>query len=613
MAHASDIKMRGTTGEPTFTEKMLFWASFCTLIAAGIGFSVRTYVLRDWSREFGFTQGELGGITGGGLVGFGLTIIFFSFLADRVGYGPLMAIAFFFHASSAVVTLTASWVFEQYGREATYWTLYVGMFLFSLGNGTCEAVINPLTATLFPRNKTHWLNILHAGWPGGLVLGAVLGLIFEAIGNISWQVQIASFLVPTALYGLMMVGRRFPRSEAHLSGVTLRRMMQEVGLLGASVAAVLFGYWSSDILGGFGLGQPASLILGVVVAIGLVLLFGSFSEFRLGHWMLASLLVLHAMVGYVELGTDSWIVNINETILNNKNWALSLFIWTNVLMFTMRFFAGPIVHRISPLGLLLVSALMGVAGLLLIGNAPGIAVLALAVSIYGLGKTFFWPTMLGVMSERFPRGGALALGLSGGIGMLSAGLLGGPGIGYKQDYFATQELKAKSVPSYDRYMARKDTEELKAAQKNPLIYGPPDEKGFLFFPAIAGLDGSKVSALLGDPGKNNGMGKKLAEDIQAVKDKAAEGKGPSLEDPKFRGLRDQQQWWELQGKPNAPVDTEPVSDARLFGGRQALIYTAVVPAAMAVGYLLLLLYFRISGGYRQIHLSDEELAAPTEY
>ena len=104
-----------------------------------------------------------------------MAIIFFSFLADRFGYGKLMVVAFLLHASSAVVTFAATPVYNQYRqKEAAYWCLYVGMWLFALGNGTCEAVINPLTATIFSRNKTHWLNILHAGWPGGLILGAVI-------------------------------------------------------------------------------------------------------------------------------------------------------------------------------------------------------------------------------------------------------------------------------------------------------------------------------------------------------------------------------------------------------------------------------------------------------
>ena len=143
-----------TPGSPGLNDKILFWASFCTLIAAGIGFSVRGVILGDWGSQFGFTQSELGTITGGGLVGFGLAIIFFSFFADRFGYGKLMLVAFLLHASSAVVTFAAAPVYAVYGKEGAFWCLNAGMWLFALGNGTCEAVINPLTATLFPKNKT---------------------------------------------------------------------------------------------------------------------------------------------------------------------------------------------------------------------------------------------------------------------------------------------------------------------------------------------------------------------------------------------------------------------------------------------------------------------------
>src|SRR4051812_21031502 len=138
-------ELAGSGGEGTGGR--LFWASFLTLIAAGVGFSVRGAILADWSAQFGFTQGELGGITGGGLIGFGLTIIVFSFFADLVGYGRLMVIAFLLHVASVVVTLAAAPVYASLGKDATYQCLYWGAFLFSLANGTCEAVINPLTAT----------------------------------------------------------------------------------------------------------------------------------------------------------------------------------------------------------------------------------------------------------------------------------------------------------------------------------------------------------------------------------------------------------------------------------------------------------------------------------
>lgn len=496
----------------------LFWASFLTLIAAGIGFTVRGAILDNWASEFGFTQSELGTITGGGLAGFGVTIIVLSFVADRIGYGPLMALAFVLHLSSALVTFLAAPIYNQYGKDGVFYCLNLSTWLFALGNGTCEAVINPLTATLFPKNRTHWLNILHAGWPGGLILGALLGLVFERLGDVHWTYQLSTFLVPTLAYGALMLGRKFPRSEASASGV-------EVGTM---------------------LLQFASPIL----------LF---------------LLLLHACVGYVELGTDSWISNITGRILDSKEYGLLLFVWTSGLMFVLRFFAGPIVHKINPLGLLFASAIFGTIGLLSLGNADSMILCVAAATIYGIGKTFYWPTMLGVVSERYPKGGALTLGAMGGVGMLSAGILGGPVIGYKQDYFATTRLESVDKAAYDRFKV--------AEAGSPLPGLPP----------INGLDGAKVKVL--EKGSNQG----LLADIATLEKAKAEGNILSE-------ARKLNAWWIETEEKHAKEDAKKVADARMYGGQMALIYTAFVPAFMALGYLLLIGYFAATGGYKQVHI-----------
>src|SRR5204862_3424426 len=130
-----------------------------------------------------------------------------------------------------------------------------------------------------------------------------------------------------------------------------------------------------------------------------------------------------------------------------------LLVYTSTIMFVLRFFAGPIVHRISPLGLLLGCALLAMLGLLWLGDAgAGIGVF-LAATVYGVGKTFFWPTMLGVVSERFPKGGALTLGAVGAAGVFSGGLLGTTGIGYVQDYYAAGKLSQESPALYRTYAA----------------------------------------------------------------------------------------------------------------------------------------------------------------
>jgi MFS family permease len=575
-------------------DKIIFWASFLTLIAAGMAMSIRNDIIQNWGRDYGFTQTELGTIQGMGLMGFGLTIIFFSFFADVWGYGKLMVVAFLLHASAVLVTLAAPFAYGPQGNKAAaYWCLYIGQFLFSLGNGTCEAVINPLTATLFPKNRTHWLNILHAGWPGGLVLGSLAGVGFNMIpGGVGWTVRWGVVLAPVLLYGILMIGRSFPASEAKEHGVKTRDMMSQLGLFGAAVAAVLIGLWlSNDLIPGIQIGQ-VSLAgygwLGWIVALVAWLVFGAATGFTLGHWMLAFLLIIHAMVGYVELGTDSWIVDIGKVVVTDANTALMGFVLTNVLMFTLRFFAGPIVHTISPIGLLFVSAVVGTIALLVLGM-PVVKTTWLwlaAVSLYGIGKTFYWPTMLGVISERFPRGGALALGFSGGVGMLSAGILGSSCIGYEQDYAASHKLQQTAPATYERY--KTDT------PKAPLPFLPP----------IAGLDNAKVGVLLDydqiqktikqreqdklPPLPTADARIQLEKDLELLKKQGGEPEA----------LKERLKWWDTQGLPHATQDYPAVEVARVDGGKTALTWTAAVPATMALCYLLLLLYFKLVGGYK---------------
>lgn len=599
---------------PGFNEKMLFWASFFTLIAAGIGFSVRGAIIKDWGNQFGFTQSELGTISGGGLFGFGMTIIVLSFVADWIGYGKLMLLAFVLYALSAVVTFAATPIYGMYGKEGTYWCLFIGAWLFSLANGTCEAVINPLTATLFPRNKTHWLNILHAGWPGGLILGALIVLGFNQaveqhwVANIRWEIKLGAFLVPVFLFGIMMFNRPFPRSEAREQGLSVRSMMGEVGFLGFGVVVFFLGMLLSEVVlkaipeSWVKLSNADRWAVGFGTALVVWIIYAFVSGFRLGHLVLAILYLLHALVGYVELGTDSWITNIGDQVLNSTNLALIAFIWTNLVMFSLRFFAGPIVHKISPLGLLFVSAIIGATGLVLFSQSfvNSFALWVAVSTVYAIGKTFYWPTLLGVISERFPKGGALALGFSGGIGMLSAGLLGGPGIGYKQDYFAVEKIQKEAPSTYARYVAKKDD-------------GSPDQKGFPLVsdlapdkvPPVAGLDNGKLKVKDDYSDVKAGTMKQTTLDSDLATLNAEKEKGHKVEPQLEKSLTGLKKWWDEQGKPHDEEDKGPLTNAKLHGARTALLYTAAVPATMAIGFLLLVLVFKLQGGYKQIHIDDK--------
>jgi len=206
------------------------------------------------------------------------------------------------------------------------------------------------------------------------------------------------------------------------------------------------------------------------------------------------------------------------------------------------------VERINPLGLLCLSTILGTAGLYLLGSVESAALVWIAVTIYGVGKTFLWPTMLGIVGERFPRGGAITMGAMGGIGMLSAGLLGGPGIGYKQDLNASNHLKDGHPETYARYSAA-------------------TENGFLVFPKVKGLDGQKVGVLL----DGGGPAATLNGDYAIFKQQG------TPVPPSIEGLKS---WWDSTGSEFQTTDKGPVEEAKIYGGRKALQWTSAVPAAM---------------------------------
>lgn len=157
--------------------KRLFWACFMSLIATAFGFVVRSMIITDLGKQFDLSATQQGEIFGAGLWPFAISIVLFSLIVDKIGYGRAMAFAFVCHVVSCVMTIFAT----------GYWSLYIATFIMTLGNGSVEAVINPVVATMFSKEKTKWLNILHAGWPGGLVIGGIMAIALGAIGIESWK------------------------------------------------------------------------------------------------------------------------------------------------------------------------------------------------------------------------------------------------------------------------------------------------------------------------------------------------------------------------------------------------------------------------------------------
>ncbi|MDA0578687.1 MAG: MFS transporter, partial [Verrucomicrobia bacterium] len=164
----------------TRDDQVLFWGCFIALIAAAFGFIIRAMIIGDWATEFNLTETQKGEIFGVGLWPFAISIVVFGLIIDKIGYKAAMIFGFVCHVLSIVITITAK----------SYDQLYWGMFIVALANGTVEAYINPVVATIFSKDKTKWLNILHAGWPGGFVLGGILTIVMGGLGVTSWRVKI---------------------------------------------------------------------------------------------------------------------------------------------------------------------------------------------------------------------------------------------------------------------------------------------------------------------------------------------------------------------------------------------------------------------------------------
>ncbi len=430
----------------------LFWGCFIALITTSYAFFSRMYLCDvRFATDFAIDKVAIGGLKGAGVWPFAISIIVWSLFIDKVGYKAAMIFSFLCYTIYAVMAFMAYSAIQGVEGAALHAAqlkglnlLTTGSIILGLGNGTVEAFINPVVATMFSKNKTQWLNILHAGWPGGLVVG---GICTIALGDVAakgdWRIVLGLVLVPAVIFLAMLIGAKFPANEREQAGVSYRDMLKELGAFGAFVAFALIFAQLGQV---FGWSMLVSVILSVAVAGAFFAYTGSF-----GRPLLAFMIIIMMPLATTEIGTDGWIGGLMEGPMkdagHDAGWVL---IYTSAIMCVLRFFAGPIIHKLSPVGLLIVSAILAIAGLLAlskVGNSGIVAIFA-AATIYAFGKTFFWPTMLGITAEQSPKGGALTLNAISGIGMLAVGILGFPYIGYLQEKTTTGILQEKAPALY---------------------------------------------------------------------------------------------------------------------------------------------------------------------
>ena len=431
------VASSASTQQPAEHNQKLFWGCFIALVATSFGFIARALTANEWGAEFNLSETQIGEILGAGLWPFAISIVLFSLVIDYIGYKAAMWVGVVCHTLSTVLILMAE----------NYTMMYIGTFVLALGSGTVEAYINPLVATVYSKEKTKWLNALHAGWPGGLVFGGILAIALGA--DVYWKYKIAIILIPTVVYTFMLARERFPVHERVTAGVSYRDMLREVGAIGVLIASTMVV---------MEIGRNVGLSLGVELAL-IALLTGAYAAYTRSAGRATFILFLLIMIplATTELGVDSWITALMEGEMSRLGIAAGwVLIYTSAIMMVLRFFAGPIVHRISPLGLLAVCSVLASLGLFALSSATG-AMILVAATLYGVGKTFFWPTTLGIVAEQFPRGGALTLNTVAGVGMLAVGIVGAPFLGYLQDTAIDSNLFATAPALHEQVMEPKES------------------------------------------------------------------------------------------------------------------------------------------------------------
>lgn len=357
---------RMTASREPYQKARLFVVGGMALAMAGVGASLRANTASDLQRVFfdpvdrAHSAEMIANILGLPFLGFAATIAIGSPLLDYIGMGLLLPMAGVCFAIGAIVMMFAGSLATGAG---VYNVIWIGALVTGIGWGLVETVVNPLIASLYPEEKTGKLNTLHAWWPGGLVIGGLLGVAMSAVG-FGWQIKLAVVLLPAIAVVALCIGVKFPPTERAAAGVTMGEMFRE---LLNPLFIILF----------------ASMFLTAA------------SELAPGQWVDFALSRTVHMPGIL------------------------LLVYVSALMFVMRHFAGPLVHKLSPIGLLWCSCLMASLGLvaLSVANSPVMGILA--ATVWGTGVCYMWPTMLATASERFPRGGALLMGLMGTAGTLS--------------------------------------------------------------------------------------------------------------------------------------------------------------------------------------------------
>lgn len=372
----------------TIEKGSLFTGICLALVPTAFSFILVSNILGQLKAEFTLTNAQVGYIGGAALWGMAVSLLLLGPFLEKVGFKKAVITAFTGHVGGVTLFLIS---YPFAGNPDAFWILFFGAIGFGAGNGMIEVTGNPLVATLYPENKTTKLNNFHAFFPGGMVVGGILGWLMVQAGEVGpinvghWTLQMAVCYIPILAYGAILLPREFPQTERAQAGISIREMFR----------------------------------------------------YTLTHPFMWLMFVLFMITVSLELGPDRWIPEILQAAGLH---GILVLVWISGLMTVLRLFAGPFVEKLSPPGMLVGASLLSGTGLLMFSFIEtGTLALLGAATVFALGTAFYFPTMVGLVSERLPRTGSLGVILMMGLGFIAGGAAA-PAIGEIADRYMPEAM-----------------------------------------------------------------------------------------------------------------------------------------------------------------------------
>jgi MFS family permease len=394
--------------EQKFNSSRLFIASCLALLVTSLTFALRAKIEGVFGEQYGLSGEEIGWAFGPAFWGFTVAMYLGGLIIDAVKTKTIVWLAFASHLIGLILLLTA--------KDKTM--LFISNVFIGFGNGSVEAACNPLVATIYPNNKTKMLNRFHVWFPGGIVIGGVLAWLLMTQLGLSWQLLTSLLFIPLALYGYLFFGQAIPETERVTSGVSFKDMLKNIGapftiiavvsfmILAASVPSIKIDFNSTTTYV-----VLAAIVVAVVIEARVINKIGLLFPLMLFSMFLTA---------STELGTNQWT---NALLTNAGIDPMIILVVVTGIMALGRFFAGPLIHRLNPSGVLLGSAIFSVIGLYSLSISEGAAATLGSAILFAIGVCYFWPTMLGFVAEYIPKSGALGLSILGGAGMVATSMV----------------------------------------------------------------------------------------------------------------------------------------------------------------------------------------------